>query len=93
MTIGVLKLFLLIQESNSLETKRMVLQSLKVRLRNNFNVALTQIDDGDKWQRAALAVVGVGKESSNVNSQLSNVVNFVERCKSVDLIDYVIELI
>ncbi len=58
MTVGILKVVLFIQDSNSLKAKRMVLHSLKVRLRNNFNVAVTQIDHEDKWQKAALAIVG-----------------------------------
>lgn len=33
---------------------RMALYSLKARLRNNFNVAVTQIADQDKWQKATL---------------------------------------
>jgi len=49
MTIGILRLVLFIHESNSLKDKRMVLHSLKARLRSNFNVAVTQVDDQDKW--------------------------------------------
>ena len=49
MTIGVLTVELFIPESSSLKEKRMVLHSLKARLRNHFNVAVTEIDDEDKW--------------------------------------------
>lgn len=59
MTIGILKLTLFIHDSNSLKEKRVVLHSLKARLRNNFNVAVSQIGDEDKWQKSTLAVVGV----------------------------------
>jgi uncharacterized protein YlxP (DUF503 family) len=93
MTIGILKLTLFIQESNSLKEKRMVLHSIKARLRNNFNVAVSQIDDEDKWQKTTLAVVGVEKNRNNMNSVLSNIVNFIEQVNSVDLIDYEMELI
>lgn len=93
MTIGILKLVLFIQNSNSLKEKRMVLHSLKAKLRNNFNVAITQIDDEDKWQRATLAVAGVEKDRQNMNSTLSEVVNFIEKFNSINLIDYEMELI
>jgi uncharacterized protein YlxP (DUF503 family) len=93
MTIGILKLTLFIQESNSLKEKRMVLHSIKARLRNNFNVAVSQIDDEDKWQKTTLAVVGIEKNRNNMNSVLSNIVNFIEQVNSVDLIDYEMELI
>ncbi len=93
MTVGILKLAIFIQDSNSLKEKRMVLHSLKARLRNHFNVALAQIDDEDKWQKATLAVVGVEKDRNSVNSVLSQVVNFMEKFHNIDLIDYGIELI
>lgn len=86
-------MILFIPDSNSLKEKRMSLHSLKAKLRNNFNVALAQIDDEDKWQKASLVVVGVEKDRKNVNSILSRVVNFVENFNKVNLIDYEIELI
>jgi uncharacterized protein YlxP (DUF503 family) len=93
MTIGILTLILFIQDSSSLKERRMVLHSLKARLRNNFNVAVTQIDDEDKWQKATLAVVGVEKNRDTVNSSLSKIINFIENFNQVGLIDHEIELI
>lgn len=93
MTIGVLKLVLFIHNSNSLKDRRMALHSLKAKLRNCFNVAVAQIDDDDKWQKAALVVVGVGKDRKNMDRSLSNIVNFIERINSINLINYETELI
>ena len=93
MTIGILKLVLFIQDSNSLKEKRMVLHSLKARLRNSFNVAVTQIDDEDKWQKTTLAVVGVERYRKNMNRILSDTVNFIENFNRINLIDYEMELI
>lgn len=93
MTIGILKLILFIQDSNSLKEKRMVLHSLKAKLRNNFNVAVTQIGDEDKWQKATLAVVGVEKDRKNMNSILSDIINFIEKFNSINLINYDMEML
>ncbi len=93
MTVGILRISLFIPESNSLKEKRRVLHSLKARLRNNFNVGLAQIDGEDKWQKATLAVVGVERSGNNVNSVLSNVVNFIGNYNGVNIIDYEMELI
>lgn len=93
MTVGILKLILFIPGSNSLKEKRMALHSLKAKLRNNFNVAVTQIGDEDKWQKASLAVVGVERDRRNMDSNLSQVVNFVENFNRVNLITYEMELI
>jgi len=93
MTIGILRLTLFIPGSNSLKEKRMVLHSLKARLRNNFNVAVSQIEDEDKWQKTTLAVVGVEKNRNNMNSVLSRIVNFIEEFRAADLVNYEMELI
>jgi len=93
MTIGFLKTHIFIPDSNSLKAKRMVLHSLRARLRKSFNIAVTQIGDKDKWQSSVLAVVGVEQDGKDINSMLSNVVNFIERFQGVQLIDYKIEMI
>ncbi|MDD5155162.1 MAG: DUF503 domain-containing protein [Candidatus Omnitrophica bacterium] len=93
MTVGILRLDIFIPQANSLKFKRMVLHSLKARLRNNFNVAVAQIDSQDKWQKSRLAIVGVEKSRNNLNSTLSNVVNFIETIDSIHLIDYEMEMI
>ncbi len=69
------------------------MQSLKTKLRNNFNIAVTQIDDEDKWQKSYLVVAGVEKDNQAVNSILSRVINYIEGFSQVNLIDYAIELI
>lgn len=93
MTVGILRVALFIQGSNSLKEKRMVLHSLKARLRNNFNLAVAQIGDEDKWQKSTLAIVGVERDRKNMNSVLSGVINFIERFNDVNLIDHEMELI
>lgn len=93
MTVGILNLVLFIGDSNSLKAKRMVLHSLKARLRNNFNVAVTQVGDQDKWQKATLAVVGVERDKGSMNSTLSRIINFVAGFNGVSLINHEMELI
>jgi len=93
MTIGILRLAIFIHGSSSLKEKRMVMHSLKAKLRNRFNVALTQIDDDDKWQKATLAVVGVERDRKNMNSKLSAILNFIEEFNNINLIDHEMELI
>jgi hypothetical protein len=93
MTVGILTIALFIQESNSLKEKRMVLHSIKARLRNHFNVAVTQIGDEDKWQKTTLAVVGVERDRQNMNSILSHIVNFLEGINNINLITYEMEMI
>jgi uncharacterized protein len=61
-SVGVLTLELRLENSHSLKEKRHVVESLKARLRNKFNVAVAEIDYQDLWQRAAIAAVTVSSD-------------------------------
>lgn len=93
MVVGVVKLLIFIPSSNNLKAKRMVLRSLKSRSRNNFNISIVELDNHDKWQRSTLALSTVGIEKSKINSLISNIINFVEQNKQIQLLDYEMELI
>lgn len=93
MIIGIIKFMIFISNSNSLKEKRMVLRSLKNRLRNNFNISVIELDDHDKWQRSTLALATIGSEKAGVNSLLSNIINFLEVNKQIQLLDYEMEMI
>ena len=93
MTIAILRLVLFISNSNSLKTKRMVLHSLKARLRNKFNIAISEVADEDKWQKSTLVVVGVQKDKRYMDRQFSQIINFIENFNQADIVDYEMEMI
>jgi len=93
MVVGILTVVLFFEGSDSLKKKRMILHSLKARLRNAFNVSVTQVADEDKWQKATLAVVGVARQRQEINRELSEAVNFIERFEGAVIIDYATEFI
>ena len=72
-SIGVLTLELRLDESHSLKEKRHVVQSLKDRLRNKFNVSVAEIDHQDTWQRATLAAVTVASDHTHATKVLQSV--------------------
>ena len=73
--VGVLTLELRIENSHSLKDKRHVVESLKTRLRNKFNVAVAEIDYQDTWQRAAIAAVTVSSDHVFAEKVLQSVEN------------------
>lgn len=93
MIVGITKLCVFIPTANNLKEKRMVLRSLKNRLRSNFNISITEIDGRDKWQSSTLALAAVGRDKSGVNSLISNIIDYLERNKQIQLLDYEMELI
>ena len=92
MTVGTLRVELLIPEANSLKDKRSVLRSLKDRLRLKFNIAVAETEATNVWRRATIGIAAVGTDSRRVNSVLSNVVNFLRGFRRVQLIDYELEI-
>ena len=93
MAIVILRLILFIGNSNSLKAKRMILHSLKARLRNKFNVSISEVDDEDKWQKSTLAVVGVEKNKRYIDRQFNKIINFIENFNQVSIVDYKMEMI
>ena len=94
MHIGVCRLMAHLPESSSLKTKRQVARSLTTRLRNQFNVAVAEVDDNDLWQRLTLGICCVSNDSAHANEMLSRVVSFVEESRGdLVLLDYETEII
>jgi uncharacterized protein YlxP (DUF503 family) len=91
MVVGVCTIELRIHQSRSLKAKRQVLKSITSRVKNNFNVAIAEVDYQDKWQRALLGVAVVSTALDHANGVLSKVVNFVESLYLADVLDYHIE--
>ncbi|MFH1622098.1 MAG: DUF503 domain-containing protein [Candidatus Omnitrophota bacterium] len=93
MLIGIAKILILIPSSSSLKEKRMVLRSLKNKLRSSFNISIIELDDHEKWQKTTLALATIGTESKQINSLISHTVNYLENYKHIQLLDYETELI
>ena len=93
MIIGVCTIELRLRESHSLKAKRQIVKSIVTRVKNNFNVAIAEVDYQDKWQRALLGVAVVSTAQDHANGILSKVVNFIESMYMADLLDYHIELL
>jgi uncharacterized protein len=91
MIVGVCTIELRIRESRSLKTKRQVIKSITSRVKNNFNVAIAEVDYQDKWQRALLGIAVVSTAMDHANGTLNKVVNFVESMYLAELLDYHIE--
>lgn len=80
-------------ESSSLKDKRRILKSLKDRIRNEFNVAVAEVDPTDLWQSASLGVVTVSSGVRHANGTLTKVVNLVESDVRIELINCNMEVL
>ena len=77
--VGCLSVELHIPGARSLKDKRVVLRSLKDRLRA-LNVAVAESDEhAPLWQRAHLSIVAIADEQQRVERSLEKVLEEVER--------------
>jgi uncharacterized protein len=93
MVVGVCRLHLHIPENHSLKEKRHVLRKLIDRVRHRFNVAISEVDDNDLWQRAQIGFCVVGNDRRFVNSSLDKVIDFIEKMYLADVIEKEMEII
>ena len=78
MVIALLSVELHIPYAQSLKDKRMVLRSIKDRLKK-FNVAVAEVEHQDVWQRAGLGIVAISTTTEHVDRELAAVSDEIER--------------
>lgn len=93
MFVGIFQFELFIPESNSLKEKRFILQSIKTKLRNRFNISIAEVGHNDKWQRAVLGISVVANEKRFIDEVSGKILAFIERESRVQIIDYTCEII
>ena len=91
--IGVLTIELHFPEAQSLKAKRMVVKSIKDRLRRKFNIAIAETGYLELWQRAELSAVSVNGTRSILESELEAVSRELENHFPSELVGTTFELI
>ncbi len=71
--IAFLTLEIRIEGAASLKDKRQVVRSVKDRLRSSFNVAVSELDSSNLWQRATIGVVSISDSRDYLRGLMENV--------------------
>ena len=77
---------------SSLKEKRFILSSIKSKLGKAPNVAVSEVDYHDKWQRSKIAVVTVGRDNATVEATCGKVLKTLERDHRLTVLDCVTEI-
>ena len=77
--IALLTLDIHIPHAHSLKDKRMVVRSLKDRLRSKFNVSVSEVNHQDVWQRAAISVTTVASDEQYARQTMQLALEEAER--------------
>jgi len=91
--IGALRIEMLITEGNSLKDKRRILNRLKARVKNKFNVSIAEVDDMDKWRKTVIGIAAVSNGKDHLSSYLDNIMNFIRgETDKIRILDYSMEI-
>lgn len=93
MILGAALVELRVRGAQSLKAKRGVVQSIKRRVRNRFNLSVAEVGGQETWQRAVLALAGAGSEAHVVRSELSKAIDFIEELHLAELTGSEIEIV
>ena len=77
--VGILLVSLHIPQAQSLKDKRMVLRSIKDKVRVHYNVSVAELDGQDKWQTATLGFAAISHDRRYLEGQLNDILTAIER--------------
>ena len=69
---------LMLPDARSLKEKRMVLRSLKDRLRGRFNASVSETGHQDLWNRSQLSVAFLSSDGAAADRQSEHVDQFID---------------
>ncbi len=88
MVIGYALFDLHLPGCRGLKEKRMIVKSLKSRIRHQFEVSAAEVGDQDLLQRSVLGVAVVGPDQQPIDALLQDILRFVENNLDGELLDY-----
>jgi len=91
MTVGSLRVRLLLRQARTLKDKRQVVRSITDRLRNGFNISIAEVDALDQCQTVVLGIALVGAESYVVRTTLEKIVEALRAHPVAELMEHEIE--
>ncbi len=93
MFVGIFQVELLLHEAQSLKEKRFVLNSLKTRISNSFNVSIAEVDQNDLWQRTTIGMALVTNERKFVDEVFTKILNLLDGESTIEVIKHQVEVI
>ena len=93
MLLGVCTINLYFPDSHSLKDKRSIIKSLKLRIRNNFNISVSEIDNYDLWKNTTLGIACIGNDKKYLSNILNEAIKFIENQNKLQLINFKIDVL
>jgi uncharacterized protein len=84
MIIGVAECECMIYHAHSLKEKRAVLQRILTRLKQKFNVSVSEVGFQDMWQRTKIAIVVVTSTRVSTEHELQNALKLIDSFPEIE---------
>ncbi len=81
MVIGACEITLHLPDCHSLKEKRQIIKSVMARVRNQFEVAIAEVDENDRWQIAVLGISCVSNSGQHAEEILGHVQRYIEESR------------
>jgi uncharacterized protein len=81
MIVGIGQITLHLPASHSLKDKRQIIQSIIVRVRQQFGVAIAEVGENERWQLAELGVSCVSNSSQHADEIIQHVRRYIEETR------------
>ncbi|RDU38589.1 DUF503 domain-containing protein [Neobacillus piezotolerans] len=84
MIVGIARCECMIYDAGSLKEKRAVLQRIISRIRQKYNVSVSEVDYQDAWQRTAIAVAAVASAKVPAEREIQNAIKLIDSFPEIE---------
>lgn len=82
--IGYVECECIIYDAHSLKDKRAVLQRIITRLRQKYNITVSEVDFQDTWQRTKLAMAVVSSSRKTTEIELNHALGMIDSFPEIE---------
>ncbi|MCA1009275.1 DUF503 domain-containing protein [Halobacillus halophilus] len=81
----------IIYDAQSLKEKRSVLKRVKTRIQNEFNVAVSELDYQDLWQRTCIGLVTIASDKVIAEQTIQRTLSFIDSFPELERTETILE--
>lgn len=82
--IGYVDCECMIYDTQSLKEKRAVLQRVLSRIKQKYNVSISEIDFQDTWQHTKFGIVAITSSKISTEKELNHVLSFIDSFPEIE---------
>lgn len=72
---------------HSLKEKRMVVKSIVQRLKNKFNISVSEVEEQDIHKTIVIGIAGICSNSAQCDSTMESIITFIEDNTDAEMIN------